>query len=950
MNYRNLLTKFRPIRTALPAWAFLALSTVVITLSDGVARQADSNVQNFYEDALERYEERDFRGAIIQLKNALKRDPENLPARILIGKAHLKVGDAVSAEKELRRARVEGADEEHLIVSLASALFLLKRHHEVVEEIDVTGRTAEVEAGLRVIRGQAYMSLSRVAKAEVEFGLAAELRPNAAMPHVGMARVHLSRGALFSAVQSSTKATDLEPQNFYALFVDGRIARRVGEIDRALEQFNKSIALQPNHAPLYIARARLLVETGRHEDAIPDLDYLLENLPNNPYTAYIDAIIKKYRNDTEGYEHALNKVDTLIRGLGREEILGDSDLLLLAGVVNYSLENFNDAQNFLRENIARDKYNAGARGLLGRILLARGATQDAWLMLESAVDLAPKDAELQRLVGISLMRLGKSRPAAEAFRRAIELDPNVTQLRTNLALSQLKSGKAGEAIAELETALEKDPDAARPSMMLGLILVRGRKYGDALEILGPAVERDPDNPVLYNLLASAQWGLGDQEAARRNLEKAIELNPNYLSAHRNLAQMDLNSGAIDVARARYQSMIDLPNSGAKPYIDLANISFREGNLKQAISLLSKAKERDPDNIPVQLRLVDLLVQSGDSDAALRVVKKLDNKTTDNRAVIEKLGIVELSFGKKDAAVTAFRRLAENVPDKPSQILRVARLQQEAGDVDGAHGTLKRGLVSHASHLGMLEDIIRLETRIGLIDDALLRTRLIIREFPDRAIGYRLRGDVLHRVRNFGKAALAYQAAIERQPSGRLFISQYRARRASGIERPSLRPLENWVTKNPKDYSSRRTLAAGYMHVGRNGDARELYEALLAEQPRDPIILNNLAWLYFEDRDDRALETAENAYRIAPVAPQTLDTYGWILVESGAVERGLELLRAAYARASREPSVRFHLASALYRTGQTREAKQHLEALLKADNVSADISQKTKALLAQFSDR
>ena len=46
----------------------------------------------------------DNKAAIIQLKNALQKNPESIETRYLLGTIYNEVGDPVSAEKELRKA------------------------------------------------------------------------------------------------------------------------------------------------------------------------------------------------------------------------------------------------------------------------------------------------------------------------------------------------------------------------------------------------------------------------------------------------------------------------------------------------------------------------------------------------------------------------------------------------------------------------------------------------------------------------------------------------------------------------------------------------------------------------------------------------------------------------------------------------------------------------------
>ena len=62
---------------------------------------ADLLAVRYYEDAAARFNGGDHKGAEVQLKNALSRDPGQLAARILMGKIQLELGNAHQAEEEL---------------------------------------------------------------------------------------------------------------------------------------------------------------------------------------------------------------------------------------------------------------------------------------------------------------------------------------------------------------------------------------------------------------------------------------------------------------------------------------------------------------------------------------------------------------------------------------------------------------------------------------------------------------------------------------------------------------------------------------------------------------------------------------------------------------------------------------------------------------------------------
>ena len=105
------------------------------------------------------------------------------------------------------------------------------------------------------------------------------------------------------------------------------------------------------------------------------------------------------------------------------------------------------------------------------------------------------------------------------------------------------------------------------------------------------------------------------------------------------------------------------------------------------------------------------------------------------------------------------------------------------------------------------------------------------------------------------------------------------------------------------------------------------EHVVKAEPTDGISLNNLAWLYYTQGDERALETARKAQAAMPGNGSVLDTLGWILVEAGELEEGISVLTNAVERSDAHPTVRYHLAEGYARSGDTDAAKAILTEIL-----------------------
>ena len=868
-----------------PASAALVFLTIgVPTVSYGAVTATSSDAApNRFEEATCLFESGEFTGAVIELKNVLRKAPNYVPALILIGRSYLKLGDLLAAENSLRRARAEGGDEELLVVPLANTLLLLKRYKELFVDAPYKGRSPQVESAVQDIHGKAHLSLKDIDRAEAAFSRALFLQPAAASPMTGLARVYLARFQLDAAQDLANRAIESEPENFLVWFVKAQISLRQRNPVAALKSIDRSIVLEPNHIASRVARAMMLVNLNRFDEAAPDLETIRNIAPDNPFAIFIDALIKLARKDAPGSKQALVRVDTLLRSIDPNTLSRIPPLLYLAGVVSYARGSHNAAHNYLLQYVSLDPFDVAGRLILSRVLLLRNKLRDALTVLRRAVKLAPANAEIWRLIGTTLMREARYEEATKAFERAVALKPGASSLQTALSLSLVQRGQVEEAIAGLEKALALDPEAVKPGILLASLFLRERRFDAALAVCQSIILRDPSNAALFNLIAAAQSAKGNVSAAqsakgnvsaaRKNLNQAIALDPNLIGAHRLLAQIDLRAGRVAAAKKRLNAASNLQHAGAQPLLDLAQITLKEGQLHKSISYLQKANSRAPDDVAIQLRLLDALSA-------------------------------------------------------------------------GAHATLKRSLVSNESHNGLVEEIVQLETQLELFDDALLRTKLLIKQVPNRAVGYRLRGDVLAKKGAYGDALKAYTSAIKLEPSGLLLAKQYETRKADGIAQPPLEDLEKWVKAHPKDIATRRVLAFAYLDADRSGDAIRVYESLVVDIPNDPGILNNLAWLYFRKGDRRSVLVAKEAYRLAPKVANILDTFGWILVETGNELRGLELLREAHARASRRPSIRYHLAVVLSRLGHTKEAREHLNAIVN-DKKAGDFAVKAERLIKKL---
>jgi cytochrome c-type biogenesis protein CcmH/NrfG len=72
--------------------------------------RAQDTASHHYEEALKAFESNDLEGAALQTREALNKDPAQLPSLVLLARIYLRINEPVAAEDTIKRARRLGAD------------------------------------------------------------------------------------------------------------------------------------------------------------------------------------------------------------------------------------------------------------------------------------------------------------------------------------------------------------------------------------------------------------------------------------------------------------------------------------------------------------------------------------------------------------------------------------------------------------------------------------------------------------------------------------------------------------------------------------------------------------------------------------------------------------------------------------------------------------------------
>jgi putative PEP-CTERM system TPR-repeat lipoprotein len=889
----------------------------------------DGEAFKLYEDALQRFESNDVAGSVIQLMNALQKDPNMLAGHVLLGKALLKSGNPEGAEARFTQALLMGADRAEVVLPLAQAYGAQGKFDVLLERLRPDGLPQQVRLELLVLRGNAQMELDNVDEALLTFDEARAIDPQSTAVKLAHANLLLRTGQIDRAAELVQAVIGVAPGEVAAWNLRGSIAHVKGDLQGALAAYSKAIDLDNGHVDAQVARAGLLVDLHRLEEADSAISLILSLTPREPRAAYLRAVVASRRNDAETVRSALYDVVRLIDPVPKSVVRYHSQLLIAAGLAHHGLGNFEKAAEYLALHVARNPRQPGPSKLLASLYIEGGDQGAAIALLKPLREVAPNDPQLLSLLAAAYMLDRRSTVAAELLEEAVRLSDGAPDLRAEFGVSLIHDGQADLGLKQLQQAFAKDPGQARAGMVLTTLYLKRNQPKQALETIEAVVRRDPKNVVALNLLGVARVAAGDGAGARKAYEAALAIDPNYAAAALNLVRLEIVENNNDAARARLVELIKTDPHDGDAMIELALLEARvAGRQAESIRWLEKAMAERKHRTRAGILLSDVLVRQRNFDRALTVAKEVVSNNAKDFYGLLALCRVELAAGRRRDAEQTLARMGPVARFDPSQNVEVARLQVRVGDKAGAIYSLNKALKGNGEYLPALVLLTELEIGQGEYAKAEQRARGIEARFPRLAVGSRLLGDLSAARRQFGLAIAHYRAAFAKDKSADIVLRLYSVYARSGDSAKGLEVLEQYARDNPHDISIVRAFGDANLAAGKLTAARAAYEQLLQRQADDVDALNNLAQVALRQRDPDAVKYAERAYGLARNDAAVIDTLGWVLVRQGDLDRGIALLRDARLRDAANPEIRYHLAAGLAKVGRTAEARNELKEIFK----------------------
>lgn len=493
------------------------------------------------------------------------------------------------------------------------------------------------------------------------------------------------------------------------------------ELETLIEAAGESAA-----AELYRAmRASLEFEAGRREEAIAEMQAVLEGAEPSDQTRRLRVMLARMLETTGNPVGAREQVERVIeedpshvealkmRGAWaiREDRPGraiidlrtaldqaprDTGILMLMAEAHMRDGSPELAQE--RLSLAVQVSDGGARESVtyARFLMARNRSQQAETILVNARRAAPANLEVLGLLGEIYLRNQQWPQAQEIIEALRGIDnPQAEQLaqvyQSGVLLGQ---NRIDEGLDYLRAQVEAEGgEDLGPLVQLVRTQILTGRFDEARAYVDEELAKRPDSVPLQLLSANIHALQGQLQEAEGIYRDLLARQPDIEPAILQLQALLRATERENEAEALIERSLEvLPKSRRLRLLEAYRLE-RRGRNEEAIAVYEILYEEDSTDVVVANNLASMLSNFRDSeedlDRAYAIARRLTN--TDVPAFQDTLGWILFQRGDIEGAIARLEPAAEALPEEPSVAVHLGLAYAEAGRTEEAREALERGI-------------------------------------------------------------------------------------------------------------------------------------------------------------------------------------------------------------------------------------------------------------------
>ena len=491
--------------------------------------------------------------------------PQHLPIQLARVRLLLASGDLGRAQQEITPlTRGAAADPEAL--ALQAELAIQSGNESVATRaLDRLAAVDRTRGRVALLRGQVHALRGRNDEAAAAFASALALDPGDVPAAIALAELRVRTGVADPLAPLLRAEEALRPDPRAARRPDLRalaLARanllvETGRKDQAVAVLDAALAADPDDNAAQLRRGVLAVEQGRTAAGRADLTAVFER--TGGYPGLVGPLGRLYLRDGD-----LASLAALLQPQATEQRLSD-DVALMRALLRLAQGDRDAADEAIDRVLQQSPGSWEAHLAKARVLYERDRIPEALAEVRLARPRNP-DAEVELWTGKIAERGGKPQEAAAAFRRARQLDPSLLEAAFLHGRTLLAQGLAREAVAELQAVTRVTDAIPAAHLALGHALRERDQLGEALQSFLRAADHDPSPGEALYWAGRTAAELGRPAEAAQHLGRAVALGspgtPWLAEAQLWLGRALHRQGRRSEARAALAAYLQLAGSRA----------------------------------------------------------------------------------------------------------------------------------------------------------------------------------------------------------------------------------------------------------------------------------------------------------------------------------------------------------------------------------------------------
>ncbi|MDR1239600.1 MAG: tetratricopeptide repeat protein [Treponema sp.] len=394
------------------------------------------------------------------------------------------------------------------------------------------------------------------------------------------------------------------------------------------------------------------------------------------------------------------------------------------------------------------------------------------------------------------------------------------------AKGSARVGDHEEAERLLKTYLSKNPENREAHLLLGTTLAKEQKLPEAEDEFNILLGKNPRDIEALNNIAVVYRLQGKLQDALAVLVEAIDLEPAKAEFHYNIGNIHKQLGNLKAASMAYARVVELDPAFVPAYNNLGTIYDQLKEYDRAFAVFRKGLALDRNNPTLHFNYGVALEANGLLKEAAEEYQSSIRSKPGWLDPMNNLGIVLFKQGQHGKAMATFNRILAADPLNAEARNNMGVVLADQGRTKEAIQSYRQAIEADPKYMKAVVNLERVLEDSGSFADAIVELEKLIKLNP--------------------------QTADARTRLAGLYLKMDRCPEALEEARAALE-------QDPENTQALRVKGTALRVMGKDVEAKAVFEKILALDPGNDVFLLDLADIHFKRKEYKEAEQRINAF-------------------------------------------------------------------------------------------